>query len=378
MKIGLAHKRLELRGGTERILYRTAEGLRDRGHEVHLFCGEFVIDPPPGTFGHRVPSLRWPRTARLLTFACFAPGFIARHRCDVVMSFDRLASQDIFRSGGGPHRTFLGKMRRAENFSRRLWYGISPYHRAVLAIERRQMENGGSKKIIAVCEQIAREIVEAYDVPPSKVEVLHNGIDLERFHPRRRDNEGRRLREELNVPPDAPVALFVGTGFRRKGLDTLLRLWKSDEFRNIYLIVVGHDAKLSHYRSRWARKEIIFAGAQRLVENYYAAADLLVLPSIQEAFGNVALEALASGVPVVTSAGVGALDRADADLREGLLDEVDDQNELKSKVVRFLDRGRWPELSSSARRTAERYSWENYFAGLDRIMKQVAAGRESA
>jgi UDP-glucose:(heptosyl)LPS alpha-1,3-glucosyltransferase len=375
MKIGLAHKRLELRGGTERILYRTAEGLRDRGHEVHLFCGEFVIEPPAGTFGHRVPSLRWPRTARLLTFAYLAPGFIARHGCDVVVSFDRMVAQDIFRSGGGPHRTFLEKMRRAENLPRKIWYGLAPYHRALLAVERRQMGDGGSKKIIAVCDQIGREIAEAYGIPNGKVVVLHNGIDLERFHPRRRDNEGRKLRDSLQIPPDARVVVFVGTGFRRKGLDRLLQLWESDGFKSIYLLVVGNDSKLSYYRNRWARNEIIFAGPQPLVENYYAAADLLVLPSIQEAFGNVALEALASGLPVVASAGVGALDQASDDLRQGLLGDVENPEELKSKILSLIERERWPELSRSARRTAERYSWENYFSGLERIMKQVAAER---
>ena len=375
MKIGLAHKRLELRGGTERILYRTAEGLRDRGHEVHLFCGEFVIDPPAGTFAHRVPSLRWPRTARLLTFAYLAPGFIARHGCDVVVSFDRMVAQDIFRSGGGPHRTFLEKMRRAENLPRKIWYGLAPYHRALLVVERRQMGDGGSKKIIAVCDQIGREIADAYHIPNGKVVVLHNGVDLDRFHPRRRDNEGRKLRESLNIPPDARVVLFVGTGFRRKGLDRLLQLWDSGGFEGIYLLVVGNDSKLSYYHNHWARNEIIFAGQQPLVENYYAAADLLVLPSIQEAFGNVALEALASGLPVVASDGVGALDQASDDLRQGMLSDVEDPEELKSKILSLLDRDRWPELSRSARRTAERYSWDNYFSGLERIMKDVAAGR---
>jgi UDP-glucose:(heptosyl)LPS alpha-1,3-glucosyltransferase len=372
MKIGLAHKRLELRGGTERILYRTAEGLRDLGHEVHLFCGEFVIDPPPGTFGHLLPCVRRPRTARLLSFALLAPGFIARHRCDVVMSFDRLVAQDVFRSGGGPHRTFLDKMGRAENSWRKLWYGVSPYHRCLLAIEKRQMSDGGCKKIIAVCEQVKREIVDAYQVPESKVEVLHNGVDLERFHPRRRENEGRNIREMLKVPPAARLVLFVGTGFRRKGLDRLLHLWDSDEFKDVYLLVVGNDSKLSNYRNRWARKNIIFAGPQRLVEKYYAAADLLVLPSIQEAFGNVALEAMASGLPVITSAGVGALDQADEDLRQGLLADANDSAELKSKTLSFLERNRWSGLSRSARRVAERYSWEKYFTGLDRIIKQVA------
>ena len=143
MKIALAHRQLELKGGTERVLYRTAEGLRDRGHEVHLFCGAFRIPPPPGVAAHRVPCLHWPRTLRLLSFAFWAPKVMARFQCDVVMSFTRMVKQDIFRSGGGPHRAFIDKMMRSSGILRRLWYRLSPYHRCVLAIERRQLSSEG-------------------------------------------------------------------------------------------------------------------------------------------------------------------------------------------------------------------------------------------
>jgi hypothetical protein len=109
MKIALAHKRLELRGGTERVLYRTAEGLRDRGHEIHLFCQQFRIAPPPGVSAHHVPGISRPRSLRALAFAMMAPKIIAKHDCDVIMSFDRIFTQDIIRSGGGPRKILLKK-----------------------------------------------------------------------------------------------------------------------------------------------------------------------------------------------------------------------------------------------------------------------------
>ena len=372
MRIALAHKRLDLRGGTERVLYRTAEGLRDRGYEVHLFCGEFSIPPPRGTFGHSLPYVRWPRTARLLTFALLAPRVIAKHRCDLVISFDRMIRQDLFRSGGGPHRVFLQKMSRRRNLWRRLWYGLSPYHRCLLAVERRQMSDRGSRKIIAVCEQGKREIMEAYGVPEERVTVVHNGVDLERFHPRRRFEGGKTVREKLEISPESAVVLFVGTGFRRKGLDRLLYLWNIEKFNDTCLVVVGNDSRLSSYQKRWSRKNIIFVGPQAAVEDYYAAADLLVLPSLQEAFGNVALEALASGLPVITVAGVGALDEVDGDLSQAILVDPDDAVELSAKIFFFLDRARWSDWSMAARRAAERYSWDKYFVQLEKIIDEVA------
>jgi hypothetical protein len=140
VKIALAHKRLELRGGNERVLYRTAQGLRDRGHEVHLFCGRFLIPAPEGVFAHRVPCISWPRTARLLSFAVLSPKIIARNSCDAVMSLDGITRQDVYRSSGGPHRRFIQKMAQDRGRWKALWYGISPYHRPLLMIERWPLE----------------------------------------------------------------------------------------------------------------------------------------------------------------------------------------------------------------------------------------------
>ena len=371
MKIALVHKRLELRGGTERVLYRTAEGLRDRGHEVHLFCLQFRVAIPQGVWGHRVPGIWWPRSARVLTFAMLAPKVIAKENCDVVMSFDRILSQDIFRSGGGPRKVLLEKMKGHSGLVRKLWYSMSLYHHLVVRIENLQVRNNQRGKIIVVCDQMKKEFIEVYGIPEERIVVIHNGVDASRFDPRRRLHEGKKVRAELKIPSEAPVVLFVGTGFRRKGLHRLLGLWGRHELPGVYLLVVGHDARLSYYRRRWSRhKKVIFAGPQEKVEDYYACADLLVLPAIQEAFGNVILEAMASGLPVVTVAGVGAMDHVNGALTDGILSNPDDPTELKTKILRMLDRERRSLLAREARETAEKYTWDNYLDRLEQTLRE--------
>jgi UDP-glucose:(heptosyl)LPS alpha-1,3-glucosyltransferase len=369
MKIALVHKRFDLRGGTERVLYRTAEGLRDRGHEVHLFCGKFSIAPPAGTFAHRVPSFGWPRTARVLSFAIAAPKMVRRSGCDVSLSFDRVLKQDIFRSGGGPHLSFIKKMIAAGPPWRRLWYALSPYHRCALAIERRQVAAGGHRKIIAISLDGKREFMEEYGVPEKDITVIYNGVDLERFHPRNRARYGARTRAGLDIPETARVALFVGTGFRRKGVNRLLRLWTGTGGPNAYLVIVGNDAKLAYYRTAWNHSRIRFAGPQPRVEEYYAAGDCLVLPAVQEAFGNVVLEALASGLPVIAGATVGASESLEGDLRHGLIDDPEDLPGLQGKIEWSLDPERWPALSRAARETAEKYSWDKYFDRVEELLE---------
>jgi hypothetical protein len=142
VKIALAHKRLDKSGGTELDLYRTATGLKDLGHEVHLFCSEFAIDPPLGTFAHSIPIVPLGRTARLWSFASVAPRIIRPYPCDLVMNFGRMFSQDVLRSGGGSHRAFLQELGEEGGLRRRLWQGLSPYHRSLLALERQQFKPG--------------------------------------------------------------------------------------------------------------------------------------------------------------------------------------------------------------------------------------------
>ena len=370
MKIALAHKRLDLRGGTERVFYRTAAGLRDRGHDIHLFCQKFRTAPPPGVVAHRVPGLSWPRTARLLTFNIFAPLTIRHYECDIVMSFDRLIKQDLFRSGGGPHKTFIKKMTRGAPW-RSLWYRLSPYHRLMLAIEKRQVSRG-SRRIVAVCEQTKRELIEAYGVSEKKIVVILNGVDHERFTPGRRHDAGERIRRKFGIQAKDRVVLFVGSGFRRKGLARVLRLWQEQPSPDAYLLVVGNDSYLAAYRSAWREsRQVIFTGLKTNIQDYYAAADVLVLPSIQEAFGNVVLEAFASGLPVITVAGVGAFDKVTGDLRFGILENPDDSTELKAKLSFFLDPVRWGSLSREARKLAEQYSWSSYLDQLEETLHSL-------
>src|SRR5262245_14193338 len=124
MRIAFMHRRLA-GGGTEADLARMATGLAARGHEVHVFCARRDA-ALPGVATHKVPVVRAGRVARLLSFALAAPRAVARDHWDVVMGFGRTATQDVVRSGGGTHRSYLAAMERAGLRSGRR----GPYHAA--------------------------------------------------------------------------------------------------------------------------------------------------------------------------------------------------------------------------------------------------------
>ncbi len=375
MKIALAHKRLDLHGGTERDLFKTAEGLRDLGHEVHLFCSEYGVAAPTGVRAHRIPVLRFGRSARLWSFALWAPKIIERAGCDIVISFGRMIDQDVLRCGGGTHRGFLRRLGAEGGAARRFWQNVSLYHRSLLALERRQYAGHRLQSIIAVSAEVKRDIMANYPVDGAKISVLYNGVDLDRFHPARRSELRASVRARWNIPVDAPLVLFIGSGFRRKGLDHLLAIWNLPELGQIYLLVVGSDARIGSYQARagaTAPGRIIFTGRQDDIENYYAAGDLVALPALQEAFGNVVLEALAAGLPVLVSRAVGAADVLAGSAAGSVVERPDDSAELTHKLLALLRQADDPALGAAARKIAEDYSWKRHFERLDELLQRAS------
>ena len=380
MKIALAHKRLDLKGGTERDLFQTAEGLRELGHEVHLFCSEFDIAAPSGVISHRVPTLTLGRSVQLWSSALATQKRIKDRRYDAVVSFGRFFAADVVRCGGGTHRGFLRRMGNEGGALRRLWHTMSVYHRSVLAIEKRQFESARMKKIIAVSAGVKQDILANYAVAPDKITVLYNGVDSRRFHPQRHQYR-QPVRERWKIPLEAPVVLFVGSGFRRKGLDRLISLWASKKLTSCYLLVVGADARMERYRAwadRLAPGRIVFAGRQDEIENYYAAADLIALMSIQEAFGNVVLEALAAGLPVLVNREVGAAELLKGALLDGIVDRLDEPRELEAKLLRMLDKAHDAAVTKEARQIGETYSWDEHFRKLEMILLETCGALTQA
>jgi UDP-glucose:(heptosyl)LPS alpha-1,3-glucosyltransferase len=282
--------------------------------------------------------------------------------------------QDVLRSGGGTHRGFLERLGQEGGVWRRLWQRISIYHRSLLALERRQYQELGAEKIIAVSEEVKRDIVAHYSVPAEKIIVIYNGVDQKRFHPARRAEVRQSVRKHWKIPLDAPLVLFVGSGFRRKGLDRVISIWNSPGLQQVFLLVVGDDARIGRYQSlanAIAPGRILFAGRRSDVENYYAAADVVVLPALQEAFGNVVVEGLASGLPILVSRHVGAAEILQGRLAQGIVNQVDNPKEWEEKLQLLLKGSRDPIWMREARTVGEKHSWANHFGRFEAVLREV-------
>jgi len=312
MKIAFVRKAFTPYGGAERYLVQLMERLGGLGHEVHIFAHRWKVSPPspggentPARF-HHVPILAAPSFLEALSFAFFSRRLLERENFDIIHSFERTLYQDVYRAGDGCHREWLLQRRKMEFWGKRFLHPINPLHRSLLFLEKRLFQSSRLKRIIANSARGKEEIQRHYRVPPEKIEVIHNGVDLEVFHPgnivRYRDS-GRR---ELGIGKEDFVILFLGSGFRRKGLHPLLDSFArlKERIPNAWVLVAGKD-RIAPFQEKARRlgvgKKILFLGPTRKARELYALSDLFALPTFYDPFSNACLEAMATGIPVLTT-----------------------------------------------------------------------------
>jgi UDP-glucose:(heptosyl)LPS alpha-1,3-glucosyltransferase len=356
MKIALVRKAYTPYGGAERYLSQMIERLCDRGHEVHVFARRW--DSTTAKAGakaemyHPVPVIPIPSFLETLSFVYFSRRLLRKEKFDIIHSFERTLYQDIYRAGDGCHREWLLRRKRIDPWLKRLTQPLNPLHCTLLALEKRLFQSSRLKKIVANSRTGKEEIIRHYGVPGEKIEVIYNGVDLEAFHPRNVALFRRALRRELKIPVETPVVLFLGSGYRRKGLDSLIasmpRIKK--EVRQAVLVVAG-KGEVQRYREMakgmGLERNILFLGPTQRAKELYAASDLFALPTIYDPFSNACLEAMATGIPVLTSRANGVSELI-LDRQNGfLIQDPQDAEEIAGKIISFF-------LSSEKKAVGER------------------------
>jgi UDP-glucose:(heptosyl)LPS alpha-1,3-glucosyltransferase len=364
VKILIVARPFVFHGGVERATAGLVTALAAHGYDVH------VLSPPgqrpiAGVVHHVLPLPPLPSAVRVLALAALARVVVAGGGWDVVQSHERTLRQDIYRAGEGCHRAYLESIGAARG--RR-----SLFHRVVLGLERRVFAT--TPHIVAISRRGAAEIAGLYGVAGERLSIVYNGVDLERFHPRNRHVERRAARAEIGVAADAWTLLFVGSGFERKGLATAVDALAVLSDRSSRLIVVGKGS-IRSFRDRAVRlgvdRRITWLGPRPDIERWYAAADVVVLPSRYEPFGNVHLEALASGVPVVASAAAGGAE-AIVDGGSGAVVDPRDAGAVATALGRLRERSP-AELAEAARRAAEPFTFAAQVAGFAGIYRRITA-----
>jgi UDP-glucose:(heptosyl)LPS alpha-1,3-glucosyltransferase len=378
MKIALGIREfLPEKGGAERYCYDLMHFLADKGLEVHIYSAVF---PPGGRrlCFHQVPIIPHPKSLQVISFALNCRRMMKEEQFDCIMGVGDTLYADLLQPHGGVHwkwfwRGLEGYRKPFPWVFKFLGRSLSPKQWAKGIIE--DAPYAKAKKIVAISEMVYRDMSDYYGIPADRMVVIYNGVDTERFHPsNKRYREG--IRSRYGLSPKDILLLFVSHNFRLKGLRyliqalSLVRAKKS----NVKLLVVGRD-RAEPYR-RVAKKfgceeNVLFAGGVRNLERYYASADILVHPTFYDPCSLVVLEALASGLPVITTSRNGAGGIMKDGLEGYVLDDPRNVETLAEAIVDLSNPARLKDASVAARRLAERYSNKKLYQTMLKAMKSM-------
>jgi len=370
MKIAIIRKKYVFHGGAETFSNNLIINLAKVGHEIHIFSIKW--DKPPqikNVYLHKVPVISFNSFLRDLSFAIMATLKVKNNNFDIVQSHDLSLYQDIYRAGDGCHIEWLKQRWNRVGIFRKLSILLNPYHWLILLLERIIFKGHKFKKIIAISEMVKNNIIEHYEVNEKDIFVIYNGVDLEKFHPKNKKLYREELRNLYGINEDEIVLLFVGSGFERKGLKFLIKSVENIK-KPLTVLVVGKGNK-KKYAKMCKNQRIIFCGPQKEIYKYYASADIFVFPTIYEPFGNVHLEALASGLPVITTKLSGASEIISHGINGFVVDTPENIDKISEYICLLMNEQVRTKISEEARKLAEKFSFEKYIKSIIDLYKSI-------
>ena len=370
------------KGGAERYLVDLCTRMATEGHEVHVYA-ERQDEEDPKIHFHSIKTIPFPKSLRLLSFAIRATREIERGGYEITLGAGNTLKADILQPHGGVHWAWFWRSLRAYDnpilwMIKLLGRVFSPKQWVSGWIEDTPYRRKNFRKIIAISDMVKNDMVHWYQIPEERIHVIYNGVDIERFHPRNRQfREEVRRRHRIG---DELVILFVSNNFRMKGLDGLMKALadlKKEGLPPFKLLVLGRDHQGSYLRlakGMGVFEEVVFAGSTNEPEKYYGASDLLVHPTFYDACSLTVLEALASGLPVITTHSNGASGIITQGQEGFVISDPRDDHALVEKIAFFLDHEKGERASIAARHLAESYSLERNWREMKSIFEKNLQG----
>ena len=310
-KIAILLPRFSLYGGVEQFGYRLSGELATRGHCVDFICARQEIAPPDGVTVIRTGRPYGPRWLKMLVFACKAESLRQAGRYDCTVSLGKTLKQDILRVGGGPLPAFWSFSERSYSNAvhrtiKQIARRLDPANILTRAMENRQYAN--TAMVVAVSHFVKDLILEATpNLKSDTVRIVYNRPDLRHFSAPTPEQRVQ-AREHFGILPHTTAIGLATSNFQLKGVGPLIHAMRQLPENTVLHIAGGrnhssydtlaHDLKLVD--------RIRFSGRVDDMSRWYQAMDVFALPTFYDACSNAVLEALASGLPVLSSVANGS------------------------------------------------------------------------
>jgi UDP-glucose:(heptosyl)LPS alpha-1,3-glucosyltransferase len=373
MKIAFIRNEYDPYGGAEKFTQTLVDSLAQRGVEVHVFARRWIESGNTKVHFHHIGGPQAPSLLRHATFVFFVRRAVRREDFDLIQSNDRTLCQDVYRAGDGVHARWLELRAPHQNYLRRFLVRINPFHHYLLWLERRLFEHPDLKAVIVNSNMVRHEITSRFQIPNERIHTIYNGVDLDRIRPENRLTIGNELRAECGLASEIPVVLFVGSGFERKGLAHLLR-GMALAGGTALLWVVGKGGKRPYQRlaqELGLMSRVTFWGPHQDALRFYAAADIFAFPTLYDPFSTAVLEALAAGLPVITTAQCGTAEIMSQGKEGFILSSPCATAELGGYLNDLYYPNRRHIMSANARKRAEAFPLERTIGELQRLYRHL-------
>jgi UDP-glucose:(heptosyl)LPS alpha-1,3-glucosyltransferase len=263
-------------------------------------------------------------------------------------SLDRITCPDIYRAGDGVHKVFLSIEKKSK---------INLLHPVYLFLEKRCFEN--ANRIITNSEMVKKNIIDSYGISSDKIITIYSGIELKDFD---YEKSYERLSSEFDFKKDTQIILFVGSGYKRKGVYEFLQIIAKLKNKDVIAIIIGKEKNIKYYQSiaieLSIQSRVIFTGAREDVDDFYTISDIFLFPTHYEPFGNVILEAMNHKNVVFTTMQNGACEILSS---EFIMQSPSDFS-VANKIDKLLvNKKKLITIKDSNRKLSKKYSIEKNF-----------------
>jgi UDP-glucose:(heptosyl)LPS alpha-1,3-glucosyltransferase len=372
LKIALVAHGIHFRGGMERCFAELTDALC-LAHDIHLFTSEAADVPFENVTMHHIPVVRRPLLAKFAQFYVCSSHRLRREEFDIIHTIGGITARQNIVSAQYCQAAWGNAIRQTAGAAE----GITAYHRWMWRFtgyfEKRAVNSQETLRVIANSRRTGEDLEKFYGTDTGKIEVVYNAVDPIRFSPA---NQAYRasIRQRYGICEKALLLLFVGE-YRRKGLATVIRALGKLHSSQVHLLAVGQGDQ-EKYASLAAqngiRSQVTFAAPVSDIERIFGAADVFVFPTLYEPFGMVITEAMASGLPVITSRTAGAAELIEEGVSGLLLDCPGDPDELATALNCVAsDAALRREMGIKARQRVCHYDWKCAADQTQALYRQV-------
>jgi UDP-glucose:(heptosyl)LPS alpha-1,3-glucosyltransferase len=377
---------LPSRGGCETYIAVLARRLVADGHEVHLYARRWdEAALPAGMHYHPVPLPRCPRFLKPWFFGAACRRLLRGTGHQVSVGFDKIIGMDVLYPQGGLYTatTDHNLLKYRSRFARglvRACKTIDPAHRSFLALERRQFQVDRPPLLVAISDMVRQHFQHYYALGAEHVRLVRLATDPDRFDEHDRPRRRLEWRQAWGLEPHHTVALFAGINYRLKGLEPLLHA--IGRLAATFRLLVAGNPDTSAFE-RMARRlgvadRVRFLGYVGEMRNAYFAADFFVHPTFYDPCSHVVLEALACGLPVITTRYNGASELLQPPREGYVLDDPHDLDRLAGTMTQLLDPARRAACAQAARRAGAQWTFEHHYRQMLAVFAEAAARKRAA